>query len=93
MEKQTKQNNTHDLKIIAGVLIRATLISLGILLVWSGWLVVASEYAYKIYFGLFHITHQDFISLNLIGLLVFKIFCTVFFLIPFVAIKLYERSI
>ena len=93
MEKRTKQNDKHDLKIIAGILIRAALISLGILLLWSGWLVVASEYAYKIYFGLFSITQQEFISLNLIGLLVFKIFCTVFFLIPFVAIKLYERSI
>ncbi len=92
MNDKTKQINDYDLKKIAGILIRATVISLVILIIWFGWLLVGSEFAYKIYSIWFGITRQDFMLLNLIGLMGFKIFCTTFFLIPFAAIKLYEKS-
>jgi len=92
MGQHTNHRDTHDLKKIAGILIRAAVISLSILIVWFGWLLMASEFAYEIYSVWFGITQQDFILLNLIGLLVFKIFCAVFFLIPFAAIKLYEKQ-
>ncbi len=92
MNDNTTQIKKHDLKKIAGILIRAAGISLAILIVWFGWLLIGSEFAYKNYSVWFGITRQDFMMLNLIGLMGFKIFCTTFFLIPFAAIKLYEKS-
>ncbi len=91
MDQQSNHSGTHDLKKIAGILIRAAIISIVLLIVWFGWLLMASEFAYNIYSIWFGITQRDFILLNIFGLLVFKIFCTVFFLIPFAAIKLYEK--
>ncbi len=92
MNDKIKQINRHDLKMVAGILIRAAGIALAILIVWFVWLLIGSEFAYKNYSVWFGITRQDFLWLNLIGLMSFKILCTTFFLIPFAAIKLYGKS-
>ena len=92
MEDNITQSTKYDLKKVAGILIRATGISFLILIVWFGWLLTGPEFAYRNYSAWFGISKQDFILLNLFGLMGFKIFCTTFFLIPFAAIKLYEKS-
>ncbi len=92
MNDKLKQINGHDLKTVAGILIRAAGICLAILIVWFVWLLIGPEFAYKTYSVWFGITRPEFMLLNLIGLMGFKILCITFFLIPFAAIKLYEKS-
>ncbi len=91
MKEQTPRYDKHGFKMLSGILIRAAGISLLVLIVWSVWLLIGSEFACRYYSDWLGIPLKDFILLNLFGIMVFKVLATLFFLIPFAAVKWYGR--
>ena len=90
--KEPKTIETH-LTHISNILIRGAAISAVILLAWFFWLVNGSDFGAGYFAYWFDLSQNDFIRLNLVGMMILKIIGLVFFLIPYAALKLYKRNL
>ena len=70
------------------VLIRCFVMGLLILLFWGGIILLAGNQVYVIHSSLFMISQQQFYGINYCLLALTKVFVFLFFLVPYVAIKL-----
>lgn len=88
--------NTEDmntvLDTIAGILLRCFILSIVLVLVWLVIYLVIGNLAYIIHAKLFQITRQDFELMCYFGMAYVKICAFVFFLFPYIAIKLAVRG-
>jgi hypothetical protein len=84
--------NTEDLNTvldtIAGILLRCFVLSIVFVLVWLVIYLVIRNFAYSIHAKLFQITRQDFELMCYYGIAYVKVCAFVFFLFPYIAIKL-----
>ncbi len=86
----TKQSNS--LEVLAGVLLRCFLLAVCLLLLWFVFFLVAGQWAYSIHSKWFEITRHDFDIIMYCAIAFFKTSATLFFLLPFIAVKLILRK-
>ena len=79
---------TQLLDRIAAVLIRCFLLTLALLLVWFAIYQAAGDWAYGTTARLYDITRRDYTLLNCYGMAFLKLGAYLFFLIPWLAIRL-----
>jgi hypothetical protein len=76
------------LDVIAGILIRCFLGGMLLLVVWFAWFVFAGDWIYQVHSRWFQIPRQSFDAIHYTGMAVTKIAIILFFLLPWIAIKL-----
>jgi hypothetical protein len=76
------------LDVIAGILIRCFLGGMILLAVWFAWFAVAGDWIYQVHTRWFHIPRPSFDAIHYAGMAVTKIVIILFFLLPWIAIKL-----
>jgi len=83
-------NNILDAK--AGVLLRCFVLSFCLLLFWFVLYLLAADWIYCIHSKWFEISRHDFDLMNYYGMGLIKIVSFLFFLFPFISIKLILRK-
>jgi len=78
----------HILNTIAGILFRCFVFSIILLIVWFVWFLIAGGIGHQIHSNWFDLTKHEFDLMNYYGMALIKLFSTMLFLIPFIAIKL-----
>jgi hypothetical protein len=73
---------------VAGMLIRCFLGGMGLLMVWLAMFVFAGDWIYLVHSRWFQIPRQTFDAIHYAGMAVTKIAIILFFLLPWIAIKL-----
>ena len=68
------------------------LLSVALLVLWSILYLVIGDWAYSIHGGLFELTRHDFTLVNYWGMAFTKICAIIFFLFPYVSIKVLLRK-
>ena len=86
----TKQNDLLD--AVAGVCIRCFVLSICLLLLWFVFYLVAGNWVYTIHSRWFEIDRYSFDMMNYHWMGTVKIVSFLFFLLPFVSIKLILRK-
>lgn len=86
----TKQNNSLDM--IAGVLLRCFVLAICLLLLWFVFYLVGGDWAYSIHSRWFEIDRYSFAMMNYHLMGIMKIASFLFFLLPFISIKLILRK-
>jgi uncharacterized membrane protein YedE/YeeE len=86
--KTTQADFQKHLDIIAGMLIRCFLGGMALLLVWFAWFVFAADCVSQVHARWFQIPRQSFDAIHYAGMAVTKIAIILFFLLPWIAIKL-----
>jgi hypothetical protein len=86
--KSSEADIQKHLDIIAGILLRCFLGGMVLLTVWFTWFVFAGDWIYQIHSGWFQIPKQGFDAIHYAGMAVTKIAIILFFLLPWIAIKL-----
>lgn len=86
--KNTQAYFQNHLEVVAGILIRCFLGGMVLLMVWFAWFAVAGNWIYQIHARWFQIPRQSFDAIHYIGMAVTKIAIILFFLLPWIAIKL-----
>jgi hypothetical protein len=86
--KSSQADIQRSLDVIAGILIRCFLGGMALLLVWVAWFVLAGDWIYQIHSRWFQIPRQSFDAIHYAGMAVTKIAIILFFLLPWIAIKL-----
>jgi len=76
------------LRLVASVLIRCVILSVAVMLLWSGAVVIAGDFAYGVHAGMFDITRHEFDLLNYYGIALTKLFAFTFFFLPYISILL-----
>ena len=84
---KTEDLNT-VLNTIAGILLRCFVLSIVFILVWLVIYLVIRDFAYTIHAKLFQVTREDFELMCYYGMTYVKVCAFVFFLLPYIAIKL-----
>jgi len=80
------------LHCLAGILLRCLLLSIGLLLLWFVLYLVAADWAYGIHSRWFELSRRDFDLMNYYGMAFVKVCAFMFFLFPYVSIKLVLRK-
>jgi len=88
----TKDEQNNLLDTVAGVLLRCFVLSFCLLLLWFVFYLVAGNWAYSIHSRWFEIDRHNFDLMNYYGMGILKIAGFLFFLFPFVSIKLILRK-
>lgn len=73
---------------LARVLLRCILLGFGLLLLWFIVVLVGGNAAFAIHSSIFEISRHDFDLMQYWGMGLTKIFIIVFFVIPFIALRL-----
>jgi hypothetical protein len=77
---------------VAGIFLRCFLMCYALLLLWFVLFLLAGNWAYGIQAGWFELSRHDFALVNYIGIAFTKICAIIFFLFPYVSIKLVLRK-
>ena len=80
------------LDLSAMILIRCFFMGVAALLFWSGMLFFAGDLAYKVHSSFFPMSSQQFYSIHYTGILLTKGCVTLFFLFPYISIRLVQRK-
>jgi hypothetical protein len=80
------------LEAVAGILLRCFLLTFCLMLIWFVIFLVGVDWAYKIHSSWFNITRTKFDLMMYYGLAFFKMTAFLFFLIPYISIKLFLRN-
>ena len=81
------------LDAIARVLLRCFVLGYVLLLVWVGVYLLAGDWLYRLNAALFGVTKQEMNLLHLVGITFVKCCVLLFFLFPYVAIRLVVRKL
>ena len=73
---------------VAGILIRCFLGGMALLLIWFAWFFIAGDWIYQVHSRWFQIPRQTFDAIHYAGMAITKITILLFFLLPWIAIKL-----
>jgi Family of unknown function (DUF6868) len=76
----------------AKILIRCFFLGVVILLYWGGMIVFAGDFAFSVHSAIFPISSQQFYAINYAGIAFTKVCVTLFFLLPYIAIRLVQRK-
>jgi hypothetical protein len=85
---ESKQDYQEWLHVIAGILLRCFLGGMGLLLVWFAMFVFAGDVIYTVHARWFQIPRQTFDAIHYAGMALTKIAIILFFLLPWIAVKL-----
>jgi len=88
----TKDEQNNLLDAVAGVLIRCFVLSVCLMLLWFVLLLVGSDWAYSIHSRWFEIDRHNFDAMCYYWMGTVKIASFLFFLFPFISIKLMLRK-
>ncbi len=77
-----------NLDVLATILIRCFLGGMALLVVWFAMFVIAGDWIYQVHSRWFQIPRQTFDAIHYAGMAVTKIAIILFFLLPWIAIKL-----
>lgn len=88
----TKDELNNLLDTAAGILLRCFVLAFCLLLLWFVFYLVAGNWAYSIHSRWFEIDRHNFDLMNYYGMGILKIAGFLFFLFPFVSIKLILRK-
>ncbi len=80
------------LDCVSGVLIRCFLLSFALLLVWFLFFLLGGEQGYRIHSQWFDLSRRDYDLLSYYGMAFMKISVILFFLFPYIAIRLVRRK-
>jgi hypothetical protein len=86
--KNSQADIQKHLDVIAGILLRCFLGGMVLLTVWFAWFVFAGDWIYQLHAKWFQIPKQSFDAIHYAGMAVTKIAIILFFLLPWIAIKL-----
>ncbi len=87
-----KRTIDHLLGRIAGVFIRCFFLSFALLIVWFFFYVLLGDMGYKMHARLFELSRHDYALVNYCGMAFAKISATLFFLVPYFAIRVVLRK-
>ncbi len=88
----TKDEQNNLLDAVAGILLRCFILSFCLLLLWFVLYLLAADWVYSIHSRWFEIDRHNFDLMNYYGMGILKIAGFLFFLFPFVSIKLILRK-
>jgi len=88
----TKDEQNNLLDAVAGVLLRCFVLSVCLLLFWFVFYLAAGGWAYSIHSRWFELSRHDFDLMYYYVMAFFKMASFLFFLIPYIAIKLILRK-
>ena len=77
---------------LAKVLLRSCILGIALLLLWFVFFLVGDDWAYGIHSQWFEITKHDFDLMNIYGMAFVKMSIFLFFLIPYLSIRLISRK-
>lgn len=80
------------LRGVAGIFLRCFFLSLALLLLWFVFYLVAGDWAYSIHSRWFELSRRDFGLINYYGMALTKICVILFFLFPYLSIRLVLRQ-
>ncbi len=80
------------LDILAKVLIRCFLMGVVVLLFWGGMIVFAGDLVYNVHSSFFPMSRQQFYVISYTGALFTKVCVFLFFLLPYISIRLVQRK-
>jgi len=86
----TKQNTSLD--TAAGMFLRCFVLSICLMLLWFVFYLAAADWAYSIHSRWFEIDRHNFDVMHYYGMGIIKIASFLFFLLPFISIKLILRK-
>jgi hypothetical protein len=86
----TKQNNS--LETVAGICLRCFVLSVCLMLLWFIFFLVGKDWAYSIHSRWFEISRHDFDVIIYCSIAFFKMAILLFFLLPYISIKLILRK-
>lgn len=84
----TRADFQENLDVIAGILIRCFVGGMALLLIWFAWYVFGSDWVYQVHSRWFQLPRQTFDAIHYAGMAITKIAIILFFLLPWIAIKL-----
>jgi hypothetical protein len=90
-EHDTMESPQAHLKYVARALIWSFLLAVALQVFWWIILLVADDWAYGIHAAVFEITRRDFDLVMYCGLVFVKVTALVFFLIPYIALRIALR--
>ncbi len=81
------------LELWARVLIRCFALSIALLIIWFGLYLLLGDWAHSVHSRMFgELSRRDFELINYCGMALVKLSAFVFFLIPYIALKLVLRA-
>ncbi len=84
-----ESNNLGELlDTAAKILIRCFFLGIVILLYWGGIIIFAGDFVFSVHSVIFPISSQQFYAINYAGIAFTKVCVFLFFLLPYIAIKL-----
>ena len=81
-------NLGEQLDTAAKILIRCFFLGIVILLYWGGIIIFAGDFVFSVHSVIFPISSQQFYAINYAGMAFTKVCVFLFFLLPYIAIKL-----
>lgn len=87
-----KDEQDNLLNRLAGIFLRCFLLSYALLLIWFVFYLLAGEWAYSINSRWFELGRRDFNLVNYWGIAFTKVCAIIFFLFPYLSIKLVLRK-
>ena len=82
-----------DRKFVEGVLLRCFILGFVVLMIWFLFILLAGEWAYDVHGSLFkEITVRQFQIIHYCGMGLLKLFISVFFFIPYIAMRWTPKS-
>jgi len=88
MSPSTDLNGVLD--VVAKILLRCFAFGILLLLVWLGCLLVIGDWVYQVHSTMFELSEHDFDVMNYYGLACTKITTVLFFLGPYIAVRLVQ---
>ena len=88
----TKDEQINCLDAVAGVCLRCFVLAVCLLLLWFVFFLVGADWAYSIHSRWFDISRHEFTLMYYYVMAFFKMASFLFFLIPYIAIKLILRK-
>ncbi len=88
------RDDLHDvLDCVSGVLIRCFLFSFALLLLWFLFFLLGGEQGYLIHSQWFDLSRRDYDLLSYYGMAFMKMCAILFFLFPYIAVRLVRRKV
>ena len=83
----------HDwLDLVAKVLLRCFILGCMLLLVWAGLFLLAGDFMFQLHRQLFGLTQHEMALIHYCGIALVKVLVLLFFLFPYIAIRLVLRK-
>lgn len=86
------ENILNGLDVVSSVLIRCFLMVFAFVLFWFLFFVLSGTWAYQLHSTWFQLSYREYVLLNYYGIAFTKICNIVFFLFPYLAIRLVLRN-